>query len=102
MKFDIDGKEIIISELKNPIEFTLKLDKNKNYAVLRIHNGKVELLEDLDDIKNTVTVSTDKFSTYVIINKVTKDTNGAGYPLHYLVGCLALTYIMYKKIKKSL
>lgn len=37
------------------------------YAILRVHNGQIELLPDLDNHNDTITVETDRFSTYVLI-----------------------------------
>lgn len=47
------------------------------YAILRVHNGQIELLPDLDNHDDTITVETDRFSTYVLI-LLNKETDGAG------------------------
>lgn len=47
------------------------------YAILRVHNGQIELLPDLDNHNDTITVETDRFSTYVLI-LLNKETDGAG------------------------
>ena len=46
------------------------------YAILRVHNGQPELLPDLDNNGDTITVETDRFSTYVLI-LLDKETDGA-------------------------
>ena len=35
--------------------------------MLRVHNGETVLLDDLDDGENTITISTNLFSTYSIL-----------------------------------
>ena len=46
------------------------------YAILRVHNGQPELLPDLDNNGDTITVETDRFSTYVLI-LLDKEMDGA-------------------------
>lgn len=41
--------------------------KARTFAVIRVHDGKAELLTDLDNEEDTVTVETDRFSTYAIV-----------------------------------
>lgn len=48
----------------------------RSYAVFRVHNGAVTLLEDQDSVSNTITISTDKFSTYVLAYKDARTTGG--------------------------
>lgn len=38
----------------------------RTYKVIRIHNGKSDILEDLDKDENTITIQTDKFSIYAL------------------------------------
>lgn len=51
--------------------------KNKNsskaraFAVIRVHDGRAELLTDLDNSADTITIETDRFSTYAIVYKDT-------------------------------
>lgn len=47
----------------------------RTFAVLRVHNGVAELLADLDNSSDMITIATDRFSTYAI---VFKDTAGIG------------------------
>lgn len=39
----------------------------QEYAVIRVHNGEVCILPDLDSDADTITIETDRFSTYVIV-----------------------------------
>lgn len=53
------------------------------YAVIRMHDGQAETLTDLDSDPNTITIETDRFSTYAIIyrdtpNNISGDQGGDG------------------------
>ena len=52
--------------------------KTRTFAVIRVHNGKAELLADLDDNADTITIETDRFSTYAVVYKDTAGGNGDG------------------------
>ncbi len=61
-----------IKELKNPISLRIQIPDdlkadNRTFAIVRIHDGLATLLEDTDTSPDTVTISTDKFSTYAIV-----------------------------------
>ena len=57
------GEEIVI-RFEIPTEMQVE---NAKYFVLRVHNGETVLLDDLDDGENTITISTNLFSTYSIL-----------------------------------
>lgn len=65
----VDSKvEKTASEIGITVDIPESLyDKNRQYAVIRIHGGKAELLADLDSDPNTVTFKTDCFSTYALV-----------------------------------
>lgn len=46
---------------------TKLLDGTKEFAVVGIHNGKVELFSDVDSDLRTVTIETDKFSGFALV-----------------------------------
>ena len=48
----------------------------RTFAVIRVHNGGVDLLNDVDNSADTITIETDRFSTYAIVYKDT--SNGGG------------------------
>ncbi len=50
--------------------------KTRTFAVVRVHDGRAELLTDLDGSADTITIETDRFSTYAIVYKDT--ANGGG------------------------
>lgn len=57
-----------------PIEMSMGVPEdlqkeNREYAVVRLHNGTADVLEDLDDVQNTVTFETDRFSYYTLVYK---------------------------------
>lgn len=69
-----------ISELYG--EITLKLDipenirhYSKKYALIGVHGGTAVLLEDLDSDPDTITVKTDRFSSYAIVYTENDDVN---------------------------
>lgn len=49
--------------------------KTRTFAVIRVHDGRAVLLTDLDNVEDTITIETDRFSTYAIVYK---DSAGSG------------------------
>lgn len=50
--------------------------KTRTFAVIRVHDGKAVLLTDLDNDEDTVTIETDRFSTYAIVYQDTASADG--------------------------
>lgn len=50
----------------------------RTFAVIGVHDGNAELLNDLDTNADTITIATDHFSTYVIVHKDTAKSEGGG------------------------
>lgn len=50
--------------------------KTRTFAIVRVHDGSGELLPDLDDTADAITVETDRFSTYTIVYKDTANSSG--------------------------
>lgn len=76
-KIDAEGSwNIPITDLEKPMEISLKLGEKEtyeDYAVIREHNGKVEVLESKYDEKtNTITFKTNGYSTYAIAHTAPK------------------------------
>lgn len=105
----------IVHELEKPIKITFKLDApvNKAVEIIREHENEAPVvLQDLDTDPSTVTVETNKFSTYTIvvkednavINKVNSNTKQdvatSDYTLHYALTML-VAFILFRKIKKA-
>lgn len=43
--------------------------RTRTFAVIRVHDGRTELLSDLDNDADTITIATDRFSTYVLVHQ---------------------------------
>lgn len=62
---------IRITELASPIILTLTIPEayraaDRDFAVIRLHDGAASVLEDLDSNPDTITISTDRFSYYTL------------------------------------
>lgn len=68
---DDNEKSTNIFNTNKPIRIRITIPENLkgngNYAVVRLHEGKTTLLEDLDDDPDTITIETDCFSTYALV-----------------------------------
>ncbi len=76
----VDGNTQKVTELPTTMEVVIEIpddvyESGKNYSVLRVHNGELAVLPDLDDDPKTITFRTDRFSTYAIAKEVAT-TNG--------------------------
>ena len=69
----IDGQQVgKITELNAPISIIIDVPEeliaeNRVFAIVRVHDGIAEILEDQDNDPDTITVITDRFSTYAIV-----------------------------------
>lgn len=68
---NIDGIETKVAETNNLLRITIDVPENlrasgRSFAIVRIHNGLAVTLADLDNDPNTITIETDRFSTYAI------------------------------------
>lgn len=77
-----DKDEVTVETLRHPIHIVLEVPEElypetgvtREFKVLRIHEGKNALLDDLDDKLETVTFESDAFSSYILCYKdITKD-----------------------------
>lgn len=50
--------------------------RTRTFAVIRVHGGAAEILNDLDDSADTITIATDRFSSYTIVYRDTPDGGG--------------------------
>ena len=68
-----EDQEQKITETNAPITITFELPEGlrgkAEYSVIRVHNGTATVLRDLDSAPDTVTIKTDKFSTYALTYK---------------------------------
>ena len=90
VKKEQGGHSQIVTELKDPVEVTLqKPADSSSDCVIRVHDGKAEVLADLDDAPDTITIKTDKFSPYAFGTQ--KKQNGSMMPL--FIGGAAIVLI---------
>lgn len=69
-----------ITEAKEPIDVVIGIpealqEKGREYYIIRAHEGEYTFLDDMDDEQETITISTDRFSSYAIAY-VQKDGKG--------------------------
>jgi uncharacterized repeat protein (TIGR02543 family) len=67
----IDHKESKISQTRGVIRITIEIPEslrkaNREFVMIRVHDGVVTILKDMDNDANTITIETDRFSTYAI------------------------------------
>ncbi|MBR2995236.1 MAG: hypothetical protein IKF45_00855 [Lachnospiraceae bacterium] len=67
----IDARSSLISTTQNELEVVIRIPEkyrkaNRPYAILREHNGIVDVLADLDTNPDTITFRTNRFSEYAI------------------------------------
>jgi len=67
-----DGIEAKVIQTNSPITITIVIPQNmrasdRKFEIIRVHDGVALTLEDQDDNPNTITIITDKFSTYVLV-----------------------------------
>lgn len=63
-----------VTSTREPVEIRVGIPENlqsegREHYILRAHNGKYSLLQDVDKEKDTITIRTDQFSTYAIAYK---------------------------------
>ena len=77
----INGQQVgKITQLNAPISVTIEIPQeltaaNRTFAIVRVHDGAAEILVDQDTDPNTITIITDRFSTYAIVYQ--DNTNAA-------------------------
>lgn len=67
-----------ITETDEPIEVVVNipeklLSDNREFYIIRAHNGEYTFMDDMDEAPDTITVSTDLFSSYAIAYVETED-----------------------------
>lgn len=109
----MDGLTSKINETPVPLEIVIEVPdeiyaKGKTYSVLRLHQGTVTVLPDLDDNPKTITFRTDRFSSYAIAQEVVKSTTlvnwvvaGAAIAFGIAFSCLLILVIHQAKWKKA-
>ena len=96
----INGVEVgKITEISSPIHVTIEIPEelrnvNRAFAIVRVHNGAADILEDVDDDPDTITIVTDKFSTYSIAYQDTKANPNTGVATPFAITGLACAVIV--------
>lgn len=106
-----------VTSLSDKIRITIDIPENlrktdRTYSVIRVHNGVTEVLLDLDSDPNTITIETDRFSTYAIVyadsssdensnNVITGDSSSIISYALLAFGSLVLALFILKKKKYS-
>lgn len=80
----INDESTFVTQTNGNLRITLEVPealrgKDREFKVIRVHNGSVTVLADLDNASNTITIETDRFSTYAIVYS-TKTTNSSNSP----------------------
>ena len=110
----VDGYTEKITELPTTMEVIIQIPKDvykkgKTYSVLRVHDGELTVLPDLDDNPKTITFRTDRFSLYAIAQDVTSANGliawlvaGAIISLGVALTCLLILIQHHKHIKRHM
>lgn len=80
---DIDGTEYTVTALDDSITITFTIPQalrqsGRIFEIARVHNGVVTFLTDLDQNPDTITIRTDRFSTYALVYENPKTTSSSG------------------------
>ena len=75
---------------------------DRTFSVIRLHNGVAEILPDLDDDPNTITIETDRFSTYAIVYQESAKSPDTGNNVKFvsfifLIMAVIIASISYKR-----
>lgn len=82
---NINGTESNITQTSSPLRITFAipddlLASGRMFSIIRVHDGVAATLFDLDSNPNTITVETDRFSTYAIVYTAATNTNPVENP----------------------
>lgn len=74
-----DGEWNAITQSEEPVEVVIGIPETlqaegREYYTIRVHEGKYTFMDDLDDQPDTITIRTDRFSSYAIAFMDTGDT----------------------------
>ncbi len=83
MILSVGGVTSKVEQLIKPVRFVIEIpesmqNEERKYAVIRLHNGEAEILPDLDSDPATITIETDRFSSYTLAYKSTKGVSLSG------------------------
>ena len=77
-----DGDWERISAVKEPIEVVVGIPENlqqegRTFYIIRVHEGAYTFMEDLDEAADTITICTDRFSSYAVLYEQTEESGTA-------------------------
>ncbi len=86
----VNGSSENVTSLSEPMQVVIEIPdeiykKGKVYSVLRLHNGELSILPDIDDDEKTITFNTDRFSSYAIAEQIGTSRDMA---IRFAVGAL--------------
>ena len=103
------GLTQLVTVLPSTMEVVIEIPddvytEGKKYSVLRIHNGEMKVLPDLDDDPKTITFRTDRFSSYAISQQITSTRNiltwlvaGALVSFGIAITCMLIMIVSHNK-----
>lgn len=107
-----NSTEQAVTNLNAPLTITIDIPEDmlpkhgevRTFRVIRVHDGVATILEDLDDNPNTITIRTDRFSTYTIVYKDAAvedpDTGDTQPVMAYAIGLAALGCLVIYKVRR--
>lgn len=89
-----------ITETEAPIEVVVNIPEKlqgggREYYIIRAHNGAYTFMNDLDDVPETITISTNLFSSYAIAYVETESTDTKCGLCHICPTFLGLCYFIW-------
>ncbi len=99
---NVDGDVIKISETDGMITVSVALEKavNGTYKVVRIHDGKAEVIDsELSEDGTRLTFNTDKFSTYAIVFADVASGDTTPFALIALIAAAGLAAVLTVTVK---
>ncbi len=102
-----------ITELPSLMQVVIEIPDDiykagKTYSILRVHNGTLGILPDIDDDPKTITFYTDRFSSYAIAREVTTSTNlitwlcaGAALTFGIAITCFLILINHQRKMRRA-
>nr|MCR5748053.1 hypothetical protein [Lachnospiraceae bacterium] len=109
----LNGNTQKVTEIPEAMEVIIEIPdeiykKDKTYSVLRVHNGELTVLPDLDNDPKTITFRTDRFSNYAIAQEVATPRSlvtwfgiGAAIALAVAITCFCILLMHQANMRKA-
>lgn len=74
-----EGEWNAVTRSDEPVEVVIGIPEEiradgREYYIIRSHEGECDILTDMDDVPDTITISTDRFSSYAIAYAEAEET----------------------------